>query len=76
MYSSMTYTKGSLVLRMLRDLLGEDTFRAGMRLYYQRFRFRQVTGYDFKNVMEEVSGRDLDHFFRRWIETAEGRVGR
>jgi aminopeptidase N len=75
MYSTMTYRKGSLVLRMLRDELGEETFRRGLREYYQRFRFRQVTGADFKRVMEDVSGRDLSDFFRRWITTAEGRVG-
>ncbi|MFW5951457.1 MAG: M1 family metallopeptidase, partial [Gemmatimonadota bacterium] len=73
MYSVMTYTKGSLVLRMLRDRLGEETFRRGLRTYYERFRFQPVTGEDFKNVMEDVSGQDLDAFFRRWIETTEGR---
>ena len=74
MYSRMTYTKGSYVLKMLRDLIGEDTFRRAMKVYYDRFKFRQVTGEDFMNVMEEVSGRDLDEFFRIWIETTEGKV--
>jgi len=76
MYSTMTYSKGSLVLRMLRDELGEAVFRKGLREYYERFRFRPVTGADFRHVMEEVSGRDLTLFFHRWIETTEGRVGR
>jgi hypothetical protein len=74
MYSIMTYSKGSLVLRMLRDRLGEDTFRRGLREYYDRFEFRQVTGEDFENVMEDVSGQSLDDFFRRWIETTEGKI--
>ena len=73
MYSVMTYGKGSLVLRMLRDRLGEDTFRRALREYYDRYRFRQVTGEDFQNVMEDVSGQDLDTFFQRWVETTEGR---
>jgi hypothetical protein len=68
-YQVMTYTKGSLIVRMLRDVLGEDTFRAGLRVYYQRFRFRQVTARDFQNVMEEVSGQDLEWFFRQWLHT-------
>ncbi|HUE77510.1 MAG TPA: M1 family metallopeptidase [Longimicrobiales bacterium] len=76
MYSVMTYGKGSLVLRMLRDELGEPTFRRGLRAYYDRFRFRQVTGEDFRNVMEAASGRDLDAFFRRWIDTTEGKISR
>ncbi|HSH45864.1 MAG TPA: M1 family metallopeptidase [Longimicrobiales bacterium] len=76
MYSLMTYGKGSLVLRMLRDTLGEETFREGMKEYYDRFRFRQVTGEDFQNVMEDVSGQDLDPFFQQWIHTTEGRFTR
>jgi hypothetical protein len=69
MYQVMTYTKGSLIFRMLRDVLGEARFRAGLREYYQRFRFRQVTARDFQNVMEEVSGQDLEWFFRQWLHT-------
>jgi hypothetical protein len=79
MYQVMTYAKGSLIFRMLRDMLGETTFRAGLRAYYDRFRFRQVTGADFRNVMEEVSGRDLGWFFHQWLATThtlDFRVGR
>jgi hypothetical protein len=71
MYQVMTYTKGSLIFRMLRDVLGEDTFRAGLWEYYQRFRFRQVTARDFQNVMEAVSGQDLEWFFRQWLHTID-----
>lgn len=68
-YSTTTYRKGALVLRMLRDMLGEETFRTGLREYYDRYRFRQVTGADFRRVMEDVSGRDLEWFFDQWIHT-------
>jgi aminopeptidase N len=71
MYSTMTYTKGSLVLRMLRDMLGEDVFREGMREYYRRFKFHNVTREDFRHVMEDVSGRDLGWFFRQWLDTTD-----
>ena len=68
MYQTMTYTKGAQVLRMLRDMLGEGVFREGLRDYYQRFRFRQVTGEDFRRSMERASGRDLEWFFGQWID--------
>jgi hypothetical protein len=66
-YQAMTYHKGALLFRALRDRLGEEVFRAGLRAYYDRFRFRHVTGRDFQAVMESVSGRDLDAFFRLWL---------
>jgi hypothetical protein len=69
MYQVMTYFKGALIFRMLRDMLGEDTFRDGLRAYYERFRFRQVTGADFQRTMEDVSGQDLGWFFRQWLTT-------
>jgi predicted metalloprotease with PDZ domain len=71
MYQVMTYFKGSLIFRALRDGLGEDTFRAGFREYYRRFRFRQVTGRDFQNVMEKVSGQDLESFFHTALHTTQ-----
>jgi hypothetical protein len=69
LYQLMTYDKAALVFRMLRDMLGADTFREGLRSYHERFRFRQVTGRDFQAVMEAVSGEDLDWFFRQWLHT-------
>lgn len=69
MYQVMTYFKGALIFRMLRDMLGEDMFREGLREYYERFRFRQVTGADFQRTMEDVAGQDLGWFFRQWLTT-------
>ncbi len=71
MYSMMTYEKGAAVLRMLRYVIGEETFLRAMHAYYDRFRFHQVTPADFENVMESVAGRDLDWFFEEWIDRTE-----
>jgi hypothetical protein len=68
-YQDMTYGRGALIFRMLRDMLGEATFREGLRLYYHQFRFRQVTGTDFRRAMEAASGEDLEWFFRQWLAT-------
>jgi len=68
-YNAMTYTKPSLVYRMLRELLGEETFRKGLRLYYERNKLRHVREEDFRSAMEEASARDLRWFFQQWIHT-------
>lgn len=68
-YGAMTYTKASLVMRMLRDLLGEDTMRRVLRTYSERYRFQHVREADFRAVAEEVSGRELSWFFRQWLHT-------
>jgi hypothetical protein len=68
-YNAMTYTKPSLVYRMLRDVLGEDVFHAGLRLYYERKQLEHVREEDLRMAMEEASGRDLRWFFQQWIHT-------
>lgn len=70
-YSAMTYTKASAVFRMLREMVGQETFRQILRTFYARHRLQHVTGADFQRVAEEVSGRDLDWFFAQWIERTD-----
>ncbi len=70
-YSAMTYTKASAVFRMLREHLGEATFRRVLRTFYERHRLQHVTGADFQRVAEDVSGRDLDWFFGQWIQRTD-----
>ncbi|HEX7242480.1 MAG TPA: M1 family metallopeptidase, partial [Longimicrobiaceae bacterium] len=68
-YGAATGAKAAVVFRMLRDLLGEETFRRVLRTYYERYRLRHVSGEDFRAVAEEVSGRDLGWFFHQWLRT-------
>ncbi|HEX6039328.1 M1 family metallopeptidase, partial [Longimicrobium sp.] len=62
-YGAMTYNKGAAVFYMLREHLGEPTFREVLRTFYERHRLRHVTGADFQQVAEDVSRQDLDWFF-------------
>ncbi len=61
------YPKGGWVLHMLRGIVGDDAFFEGIRTYYARFLHRAVLTDDFRSVMEEVSGMELEWFFRQWI---------
>ena len=62
-----TYQKGAWVLHMLRGLMGDESFWAGIREYYRRFRDRNASTQDFRQVMEEFSGEDLSWFFQQWL---------
>lgn len=65
-----SYQKGAWVLHMLRRHVGDDCFVKGLRLYYNRFQNLNALTSDLKNVMEEVSGMDLDNFFYQWLYVA------
>ncbi len=65
--SCNTYTKGGLVLHMLRGVMGDSAFFAGLRLYGQNFAFGNALTDDFRQVMESVYGQSLVWFFSEWI---------
>ena len=67
-----SYQKGAWVLHMLRNKLGDELFWSGMRLYYEKYRNKNALTNDFKTVMENTSGKNLDTFFKQWLfETGE-----
>ncbi len=65
-----SYQKGAWILHMLRSETGDKVFFEGLRLYYHRFRNSNALSSDFQKVMEEVSGMDLNRFFRQWLYIA------
>lgn len=62
------YHKGASVLQMLRVMLGEDTFWAGIRRYVSDNAHKTVESDDFRAAMEEASGLELGWFFQQWVE--------
>ena len=64
-YTLTVYEKGSEVIRMLHTLLGQNGFRKGMDLYFDRFDGMAVTCDDFVNAMADANERDLT-LFKRW----------
>ena len=61
------YSKGSWVLHMLREVIGDETFFAGLKEYARRYGYGNASTSDFQRVMEEISHSDLEWFFREWI---------
>jgi aminopeptidase N len=61
-YTTTVYEKGSEVTRMIATLLGKETFKQGMDLYFDRHDGKAVTIEDFVKCFEDASGRDLTQF--------------
>ncbi len=68
-YTLTIYEKGAEVVRMIKELLGEENFRKGSDLYFERHDGQAVTTEDFVKAMEDASGVDLT-LFRRWYSQA------
>ncbi len=68
-YTATVYNKGAELIRMMRNILGPEKFRAGCDLYFDRHDGEAVTCEDFVRAMEEASGIDLTQF-RLWYAQA------
>lgn len=61
-YTTTVYEKGSEVSRMIATILGQDNFRKGLDLYFERHDGGAVTIEDYLKCFEDATGRDLSHF--------------
>ena len=68
-YTLTVYEKGAEVVRMIQTLLGEEGFRKGSDLYFERHDGQAVTVDDFVKAMEDANGADLTQF-KRWYSQA------
>ena len=68
-YTATVYEKGAEVIGMYQTLLGEDGFRKGMDLYFQRHDGQAVTCDDFLAAMADANGADLEQF-KLWYSQA------
>jgi aminopeptidase N len=66
--NALSYEKGAWTLHMLRRIVGDEVFFAGIRKYYALYAGRNALSDDFRRVMESTSGRPLGTFFRQWLE--------
>ncbi len=61
-YTATVYEKGAELVRMIETLLGPETFRAGLDLYFDRHDGSAATIEDFLRCFEDASGSDLGQF--------------
>jgi aminopeptidase N len=62
------YPKGSLVLDMLRDVLGDEGFKASVSHYTHHHAFSEVETSEFMASVYEATGQSIDWFFDQWIK--------
>ena len=70
-FRALVYNKAAMVLHMLRGLIGDDAFFAGLRRFYHQWRFRKAGTDALQLAFEIEAGRPLSRFFDRWIHDAE-----
>ncbi|MBD3581757.1 M1 family aminopeptidase [Flavobacterium selenitireducens] len=67
--SRLSYSKGAMVLEMLRWKLGDANFYQALRNYLAdpNLAYDYAVTNDLQTHLEAVSGQDLDGFFQDWV---------
>lgn len=58
-FDHITYSKGSVVNRMLEHYLGEELFQEGLRIYLKRYAYKNAKTMDLWKALEEVSQKPV-----------------
>ncbi|MFQ6116577.1 MAG: M1 family metallopeptidase, partial [bacterium] len=61
------YSKPALMLSTLENYLGEETFGKIMNTYSLRWRYKHPKPQDFIDVVNEVTGKDMNWFFDEFL---------
>ena len=69
-FDGITYAKGASVLKQLGAYAGREAFREASRRYFRCHAFGNATLQDFLEILEEVTGKDMQGWARDWLQTA------
>lgn len=61
-----SYAKPASLLVTLRGLLGDEIFEEAYQTFLENWKYKHPYPWDLFNTFEDVSGRDLDWFWRSW----------
>ncbi len=67
LFDAHAYPKGARILSMLRYVLGDGPFFAGVKRYLEERAYQPAETADLRQAMEEVSGASLRWFFDQWV---------
>lgn len=64
---SIVYAKGGRLLYMLKNFIGENAFRAGLKDYFEIHAYGNTEGSDLWHAFSETSGKDIAAFMDPWL---------
>ena len=67
LFDRHSYKKGAWILHMLRYHIGETNFKMTLKKYLEKYQYKNVKTSNFIKVLEEVSGENLQPFFKQWV---------
>ena len=69
--TSVTYVKAPEFVSMIETLIGKETFARALNVYFSRYKHSNASSWQWIEVMEEVSGKDLKEMTRTWLKQTQ-----
>ncbi|MDR3571506.1 MAG: M1 family metallopeptidase [Candidatus Pacebacteria bacterium] len=69
-FDAVSYSKGSSIIRMLAEYLGEEAFRDGLRHYLKQHSYGNTETEDLWHALEHVSGKPVAAMMAKWTAKA------
>ena len=64
---AIVYAKGARLMNMLRKYIGNDAFRKGLQLYFDKFKYQNTIGENLWDCLSEASGKNVADFMNPWL---------
>ncbi|HML25148.1 MAG TPA: DUF3458 domain-containing protein, partial [Methanomethylovorans sp.] len=69
--TSVTYVKAPEFVSMIETLIGKKTFARALNVYFSRYKHSNASSWQWIEVMEEVSGKELKEMARTWLKQTQ-----
>jgi len=64
---AIVYGKGGRLIGMLRQYVGEDAFRNGLKRYFETYAYKNTEGENLWQALEDASGKPVRDFMNKWV---------
>jgi len=63
----IVYAKGARLLKMLREYIGDEAFKNGLRTYFKKHAYSNTTREDLWSVLSASSGQNIHNLMTPWL---------
>lgn len=67
-FDLISYCKGSSVIRMLHDFIGDEAFRKGMNAYLNEHKYKNTFTEDLWEALGKASGKPIESIMSTWTK--------
>ncbi|HET9721560.1 MAG TPA: M1 family aminopeptidase, partial [Candidatus Saccharimonadales bacterium] len=65
---SIVYAKGGSLLNMVRYLIGEDSFKKGLKTYFTQHQYFNTEAADLWRHLGKAAGVDIESMMKNWLQ--------